>query len=80
MHPRGGHDATTPRRKCGSVWAPCLGTRLAQERAVDDVLAEAHYVPLLLEVLGELAEELADHGGVVRVARALLPTRYFTPI
>jgi hypothetical protein len=48
-------------------------------RAADDVLSEVYYVPLLLGALGERAEELADHGEVVRVACALLPPRAISP-
>ena len=38
---------------------------------------EAHYVPLLLVVLGERAEELADHDKVVRVRACTPPPTLF---
>ena len=78
--PRGASSEASRHRASGLVWRQeRAGGGAEALRAVDDVLDEAHYVPLLLGMLGELAEELADHGEVVRVACALLPPRAISP-
>jgi hypothetical protein len=78
--PRGASVEASGHHASGHVWRQERAGGGAQTlRAVDDVLYKAHYVPLLLGVLGEVAEVLADHGEVVRVARALLPPRTISP-